>query len=285
MSKSFNALQELIQLCLVTTCNVDGKEPTTAEKRRMKSLHKRSIRLLCLVELQAPQTFFAKYIHEMSHVIDCIARWGSARNFWSFFPERFVGWITNFIKARFSPSASLVNGYSRFTFMRRIAPELRAKLLDVSATEDMKMGDFLKAYDREYNSGNQGSGTIKVQAGWRNAKKFTTRYTIMATAEYGAVKNYISTQFRAHGSLFPTQLRVLKGGVYINHAKRQWKTGTPCLYNTGEGESCGIIVSMLQWDNEVESYYLFCIQPHKLEAISLLRVKSPKEHYQLAPCG
>jgi hypothetical protein len=89
VKRAFAALLELLQLCLVTTFNVDGRPPTATMKRRMKTLRTRSIRLLCIIELGVPQTFFAKYMHELLHVTgDCTARWGSARNFWSFFPER-----------------------------------------------------------------------------------------------------------------------------------------------------------------------------------------------------
>lgn len=92
VTRAFSSLMELLQLCLVTTFNVDGRTPTAAFKRRVQSLRTRTIRLLCIVELGVPATFFAKYMHELLHVTgDCIARWGSARNFWSFFPERY--WI------------------------------------------------------------------------------------------------------------------------------------------------------------------------------------------------
>jgi hypothetical protein len=91
VKRSFAALMELLQLCLVTTHNVDGKAPSPAQRRRIKSLRVRTIKLLCLVELGTPKTFFAKYMHELLHVVgDCIPRWGSARNFWSFFPERYL---------------------------------------------------------------------------------------------------------------------------------------------------------------------------------------------------
>ena len=86
--RSFDALLELLQMCSTITFDVDGKEPTEAMKVKISSLRTRSIRLLVLVEQHAPATFFAQYMHELVHVVDSTARWGSARNFWSFFSER-----------------------------------------------------------------------------------------------------------------------------------------------------------------------------------------------------
>jgi hypothetical protein len=275
VGKSFKALLELMQLCLVTTCNVDGEKPTQEVKQTIERLKTRSIRLICLVELQAPATFFAQYMHEMAHVIDSISRWGSARNFWSFFPERFVGWITNFIKARFSPSASLVNGYSRFTFMRRIAPELRAELIEASVANNYKTGDFMKSYNTDHGKGKQGQGLITAAKGWRKCKTYSTHAAIRDCPEYSAVKRLIHGQYTSHGRRPIVALSVMIGGVYINHPKRQWRKGTPCLYKSSSAadacECCGMVTSMLRWQNDVETYYLLCIQPHELISFGSLR--------------
>ena len=80
-------------MCTSITFDVDGKEPTEAMKDKISSLRTRSIRLLILVEQHAPATFFAQYMHELVHVVDSTARWGSARNFWSFFAERYCTYI------------------------------------------------------------------------------------------------------------------------------------------------------------------------------------------------
>jgi hypothetical protein len=188
---------------------------------------------------------------------------------------RFVGWITNFIKARFSPSASLVNGYSRFTFMRRIAPELRAELIEACIANNYKTGDFMSHYNNSSSKGKQGSGLIRIEAGWRNSRTYTTRSRITARPEYTAVKRVIHRAYTTHGRRHPMKLTVMTRGVYINHAKRQWKKGTPrpCLYKSAANarECCGMVTSMLRWQNEVETYYLLCIQPHELISFGSLR--------------
>ncbi len=89
VKRAFHALTELLQLCLAYTFNVDGRPTTTTMRRKATAMRVRAVRLLCIVELGTPKTFFAKYMHELLHVVsDCIPRWGSVRNFWSFFPER-----------------------------------------------------------------------------------------------------------------------------------------------------------------------------------------------------
>ena len=58
-----------------------------------------------------------------------------------------MGWITNFIHGRHSPSQSMINAYSRYTFVRRISPKHRESLLraDHEITSDWKNDEQVDA--------------------------------------------------------------------------------------------------------------------------------------------
>lgn len=84
----FKAIMELMHLCLTLTISVDGKEQTPEIRTQVNNTRTKIIRLLCACELAFPDTFFGQYMHEMLHMADACSRWGTARNFWSFFPER-----------------------------------------------------------------------------------------------------------------------------------------------------------------------------------------------------
>ena len=62
-----------------------------------------------------PAIVFTPISHMYVHFAQPIRTWGCVRNFWAFFNERFVGWITNFIADRARPTLNIVNAYTGYT--------------------------------------------------------------------------------------------------------------------------------------------------------------------------
>ena len=64
-----------------------------------------------------PDVVFTPISHMYVHFARPIRIWGCVRNFWAFFNERFVGWITNFIADRARPTENIVDAYSGCTLL------------------------------------------------------------------------------------------------------------------------------------------------------------------------
>jgi hypothetical protein len=67
-----------------------------------------------------PDVVFTPISHMYVHFARPIRTWGCVRNFWAFFNERFVGWITNFIADRARPTENIVDAYSGYTHFYRV---------------------------------------------------------------------------------------------------------------------------------------------------------------------
>ena len=91
------------------------------------------------------------------------------------------------------------------------------------------------------------------------------------TDGYSAAFRFIKRAYKAYGAREPTRLLVLTAGVKLNG--RWWSENTPCLYrkpNADRDFSCGIVTSMLRWENDAEIYLLFRVQQHRLVSMSKL---------------
>ena len=134
--------------------------------------------------------------------------------------------------------------------------------------------NMYKNYVYEYlhvlHVGQQGSGTYLIQASKRNSTEYISPDKMRRTDGYHAAFNFIKRVYTAFGEREPTRLVVLRAGVKLNG--RWWSENTPCLYRKldGSGRFCGIVTSMLKWENEAEKYLLFRVQPYRLVSISKL---------------
>ena len=118
--------------------------------------------------------------------------------------------------------------------------------------------------------GQQGSGTYFIQASKRNSTEYISPDQMRRTDGYNSAFTLIKRVYAAFGDREPTRLVVLRAGVKLNG--RWWRQNTPCLYRKldGSGTFCGIVTSMLKWENEAENYLLFRVQKHRLVSMAKL---------------
>jgi hypothetical protein len=69
--------------------------------------------------------------------------------------HRFVGWVKGFVMGRNKPATSVINAYTRLTFLRRMPPAIRAKYTQHSNTATFQgaLGQFLRPFETLKNSG------------------------------------------------------------------------------------------------------------------------------------
>ena len=72
---------------------------------------------LCEIESVIPKTELAVMFHILLHVPDCMYRWNSVRNFWSFFGERAMGYFIRFINNRDLAAENIMTAYCRLRLM------------------------------------------------------------------------------------------------------------------------------------------------------------------------
>jgi hypothetical protein len=148
----------------------------------MKKMKTKVVVYLATFEREVPPIFMHAYPHVVIHMPAQIFRWGSARNIWCFFLERyipshfhvksqyatqnsqftcllpchrFVGWVKEFVMGRNKPAASVINAYTRLTFLRRMHPAIRAIYTRRKNTQTFKgaLGQFLRPYDSYKDQG------------------------------------------------------------------------------------------------------------------------------------
>ena len=102
------ALKNACNLCLSVTsaCVSENRDELAKVKLPV-------IEALCNVERYLPKTELAIILHILLHIPDAIYRWNSARNFWAFFGERCMGWLTRFIHNRDRAVENITMAYCR----------------------------------------------------------------------------------------------------------------------------------------------------------------------------
>lgn len=81
--ESMLALMSACNACLQCTSAFDSENREEVDKVKLQV-----IEALCDIELVLPRTELAIIFHILVHIPDCIYRWNSVRNYWSFFGER-----------------------------------------------------------------------------------------------------------------------------------------------------------------------------------------------------
>jgi hypothetical protein len=81
-----DAIYSLLEVCnsCLTATSAHGSE----NREIMDLLKLQTTEALAKCENTFPSTEMAVILHELVHVADCIYKWNSIRNFWSFFGER-----------------------------------------------------------------------------------------------------------------------------------------------------------------------------------------------------
>jgi hypothetical protein len=165
---------------------------------------------------------------------------------------------------------SLVNAYTRLTFLRRIPPALLHEIQEAVVGSDWSMSPFLEAYKACTAHGSKGSTGYKLNECERNVKKYTTMGWIRKIPFFDDLRRFIRQTFIVHGALDPQEVTVIKKGLQINGGT-PWKIGTACLYQQSDALACGVVLSITRWENVAETYIVMKIQPHALIELGRFR--------------
>ena len=157
--------------------DVDLHEANNAhDKRRTREGRKlkyRIIEALCFFEKEFPITKMVSQFHNLIHVPETILRWNHVRNYWAFFSERCVGWLTNFIHNRKDPAVNLINSYSYMTLTRRAPLSIRKEYELMCSQMDVSFGDRGHLVSTETllaGKDSFGTGEVVVKLSRRNSK-------------------------------------------------------------------------------------------------------------------
>jgi hypothetical protein len=188
--------------------------------------------------------------------------------------HRYVGWVVDFIGSRKTPTVSMLNAYTRLTYLRRIPPSVLKEIQNSSSAQtDWSMGVFIQKYTASAAVGAKGTGGYRLLNECKTNVKRYTKWMRKAVPDYLLIRAFVKDTFKDHGAQEPTEVAVITGGLEIN-GSTPWKVGTACLYTNTEnalGSGCGVVRSIIRWENEFDAYLLMCIQPHMLLSFGPLR--------------
>jgi hypothetical protein len=85
----WNSLILAMNAILSATADIGTDEVPGDQEIEAKRLYLQVIEALVLFERDAPETELSMMFHILIHMPDAIHRWGSCRNFWAFFNERY----------------------------------------------------------------------------------------------------------------------------------------------------------------------------------------------------
>ena len=264
---ALNALLDALVLSMEMVCDLNGQPPTAAMKAKFSKHVVDMASKLARFEKDAPGTFPDVLLHELLHVPHAVMRWGSVRNFWCFFGERYVGWITNFICQRNHPSKSMVNGYSRHTFMRRIHPETRdrlhRRLLATKANVTMR-GFLVPTQELLAKRGpGRGAGKLKLTSNWRNSRVLKKDNPLSAELTKFLTKRYAQGEVPKL-TLVPQKMCIMQAGVEVDGVP--WKVGYCGLFTDHDSgaEVYGEVTELLLWKENVEETAVLRVKTHTI---------------------
>jgi hypothetical protein len=130
--------------CMATECSVDSPQ----DDKVLDDLRLQMLEALCLCEAVLPRTEQPVMFHVMMHVPDAIGRWNSARNFWSFFGERCMGYFIRHIHNRDLAAENIMTAYVRMRVLLAAAPgsiqSLTTRLKDAGLAPPNSQRSFLR---------------------------------------------------------------------------------------------------------------------------------------------
>jgi hypothetical protein len=125
IQKTLNGVLEAMHQCLTMHCDaVDSSGLTVSVDSRRRAMGARKIFIverLCDFEAYFPDSELSPVNHDLIHVPNSVYRWNSVRNFWAFFNERYIKWVTDYIHNKKDATENMVRGYCR-TMLMRSAP-------------------------------------------------------------------------------------------------------------------------------------------------------------------
>ena len=255
LKDAMNAFLDALVLSTSMVCNADGQPLTRSMKAQFANHAKNMALLLARFEKNAPETFCDVLLHELLHVPHAVQRWNRVNNFWCFFGERYVGWITYFVNQRNRPFASMWIGYSRFTFVRRIdiktRDELHRRMLEKNVQLTQR-GFLVPTAELLAKKGpGRGAGRLKVTHNWRNSKLLDTTNPIHEEA-----CRFIEADLNA-------QIKCMRRGIELDGV--DWKSGDPALFMDHGEMKYGVVSEFLLWENDdFEDMLVFRMSTYKI---------------------
>jgi hypothetical protein len=192
---------------------------------------------------------------------------------------RYMGWITNFVNGRQSPSQSMINAYSRYSFVRRISTTTRENLLESmhEVATDWKMSKWMQLYSPPASS--QGVGSLAFTLYDGNSRKTELVYKMRQFPYYEDVQRFICMYHNLQAADFkPVCLTRAKAGVKIN--ARAWTVGAACIFfpSNSTVEMIGSVKEMQKWDMAAGASYFILL-------VSVFEVASKSKMGGVYTCG
>ena len=85
--EALEGVHDAIRACMRATGENEDDEFAKDQIRALKVM---VVRALCVWTREVPRTEWASVLHILGHVPDAVYRWGSGRNYWAFFGERYI---------------------------------------------------------------------------------------------------------------------------------------------------------------------------------------------------
>ena len=201
---------------------------------RIDALKVQVVEALVQCESVLPVTELPVMFHILLHVPDCIYRWNSVRNYWSFFGERMMGYIIRFIHNRDLAAENIMTAYCRLRLVLDSPPRAVTNLMDKlkSQTHVLPYNSMLSIANEiaRIRTGQPGVYSYYINATRRNSRSLA--YKDVQTEQKSitaCVKTLLSSlNYAATYAPANTPCEVLISGVRING--RLFRQGDHCEY-------------------------------------------------------
>ena len=129
------------------------------------------VEAIVLCESVLPKTELPVMLHVLLHVPDCMYRWNSVRNFWSFFGERCMGYIIRFIHNRDLAAENIMTAYCRLRLVLDSPPRSISNIMEKFSRIEARLPyDSMLSISREttrIRAGLPGEYSYSIQASRR----------------------------------------------------------------------------------------------------------------------
>ena len=223
---------------LLAVCNTmlnTTSDHTSDNRDQIDALKVQVVEALCLCEAVLPITELAVVLHIMLHIPDCMYRWNSIRNFWSFFGERCMGWVIRFINNRDLAAENIMTANCRLRFIldspagaiNKLVSKLELVGHALPPTSVLSVAKEIQ----KLKDGLAGEYSFNVRPTWRNSRNVSP--SDVATEEK-SITTHVRTLWRSlknPASYAPKEdakCVILVAGVTING--RKFRQGAHCEY-------------------------------------------------------
>ena len=159
---------------LVAVCNSilqTSSDYKSDNRDQIDELKVKVVEAIVLCEIVLPKTELPVMLHVLLHVPDCMYRWNSVRNFWSFFGERCMGYIIRFIHNRDLAAENIMTAYCRLRLVLDSPPRSISNIMEKFSRIEARLPyDSMLSISREttrIRAGLPGEYSYSIQASRR----------------------------------------------------------------------------------------------------------------------